>query len=100
MTASDQPPLKYIADTDVDPTVREIVASRLASTMSARGLTQSQVAAASGVSRACISRVLGRQRTITVDALVRVCIAMSLDPAWLLGMRNPAGKDKDPQRRR
>lgn len=98
MIGSDQHPLRCIADTDVDPVVRETVAARLTSAMAIRGLNQSQVAAASGVSRACISRVLGRQRTITVDALVRICLSMDIDPAWLLGMRSSAGFDLETRR--
>ena len=79
--------LVCISAHDLDGALKRKVARRLLLVLDDRGITQTQLARASGVSRSCISRVLSEERPITTEALVRICIVLNLDAAWVLGLR-------------
>ena len=76
-----------VADRNVDFAIRHVVSERLSAVLERRGITQTELARASGVSRSCISRVIARQRPISADALVRICLTLDVDVNWLLGLR-------------
>lgn len=76
-----------VACRNVDRAIRQVVSERLSAVLSHRGITQTELARASGVSRSCISRVIAKQRPISADALVRICLTLDVDINWLLGLR-------------
>lgn len=88
MTGAERPALNSaVADKNVDHAIRHVVSRRLSAVLERRGITQTELARASGVSRSCISRVIAQQRPISSDALVRICLTLDVDVNWLLGLR-------------
>lgn len=84
--------LRCLSDADISPEVRRIFALRLSFVLERRGITQRQLSNATGISPSSISRLVSGQRTVTGDALARICLALGVDASWLLGLpaRNPA----------
>ena len=89
-----------LAQVDLTQTIRRNVSARLVWLLRNRNMSQRELASASGVSKTVISRIVARQRTVTADALVRLCLALDVNPAWLLGFnagnkpRSASGKDR------
>lgn len=82
--------LRCVADFDFDSALRRTVSLRLTALLERRGLSQKQLAHASGVSHSCISRYVSGKRTVTTDALVRIALALDVDVSWMLGLRGPS----------
>lgn len=75
-----------LSGVDLDPSIRRIVGGRLAWLLRNRNITQRELAEMSGVSRACISRIVSQRRPVTTDALIRICIVLDVPMEWLVGL--------------
>lgn len=76
-----------LAEMDLTPWIRDTVGTRLAHVLRGRAMSRRELARISGVSEACLSRILSCQRVVNPDALVRICITLGVSSDWLLGLR-------------
>lgn len=76
-----------LADVDIAPLLRRTVRARLARALADCGMSGRELARLSGVSEACLSRILTGKRLPNPDALVRLCVALNVSADWLLGLR-------------
>lgn len=99
---------RCLADVDISPEVRRVFAMRLNFLLEKRGVSQRQLSNATGISPSSISRMASGQRTVTGDALAKICLALEADASWLLGlptsgpaarMRPPRSRDPDTNRK-
>lgn len=63
-----------------------LFSERLSQVMKAKGLTQGQLATASGLTQSAISKYLNNQRKPDIDALICLSKALDCEVCWLLGL--------------